>query len=135
VSISIDGDELLDGTGRIGTFSRDRMTIALAENMHFTWGRLQEISDLMKKMSEPRIVRDQAVDPAVGTEDANRTRIVSDRGRSLFRGTIGPTSKPIGSIERGHVFPVFAPAPGVAFTHDELSQIVGLLRQAEAVRS
>jgi hypothetical protein len=104
--------------------------------MHFTAQRLGVISDLMKKMSEPRIVRDQPDAPAAGTGDANRTRIVSQTGgTNLFRGVVGPNSKPVGSIERGHVFPVFVPAPGVAFTCDELSQIAGLLRQAEATRS
>jgi hypothetical protein len=135
VSISIDGDELLDDhRNRIGTFSPDRKRIAPAPNMRFTWERLEEISDLMKQMSEPRFQGGQADAPAPAIEDANRPRIVSDTGNNLFRGTIGPTSKPIGSVERGHVFPVFVPAAGVTFTRDELFQITQLLRQAEAVR-
>ena len=137
MSISIDGDELRDGTGPVGTFSQDRMRIALA-NRHFTWALLQEISGVMKKMSEPRIVSDQAGAPASATEDANRPGVISRSGRNLFRGVVGPNSKPIGpigSIEYVPIFPVFVPAPGVYFTRDELLQIVGLLRQAEAVRS
>jgi len=137
VSISIDGDELRDSTGRvIATFSPDRKRIAPAPNMSFTWERLQEISDLMKQMSEPRFQGGHADAPATGTEDANRPRIVSGSGNNLFRGIIGPTSKPIGSTEGGPVFPfpVFVPAPGVTFTRDELTQIAGFLRQAEQVR-
>jgi hypothetical protein len=131
VSISRDGDELRDGTGPVGTFSQGRIALA---NRHFTWELLEEISAFMKKMSEPKIVADQV---AIGStaEDAKRPEVISRSGRNLFCGVVGLNSKLIGSIEDGAVFPVFVAAPDVAFTREELLQIVPLLRQAEAAHA
>jgi hypothetical protein len=106
-----------------------------ATGARLIYPRLWEITQLVEQMTRPLIQREQSGTPTPGTEDANRPRIMSTTGgRDLFRsvgGFIG-NSDPIGSIEDG---PVFVPAPGVNFSHDELSQIAQLLRQGEAVRA
>jgi hypothetical protein len=139
MSISRDGNYLLYRTGTdstiIGTLigPNNRMTFKPAPDLHYSQERLLEISKLMESMSEPRIQREQPDAPSTGTEEPDRSRVLSQTGggNNLFRGTIGPDSKPIGSIEDG---PVFAPAPGVNFSHHELFQIAERLRQKAEVR-
>jgi hypothetical protein len=141
VSISRDGNCILHRTGTdskiIGTLigPNNKMTFKPVTDMHYNQERLLEISKLMESMAQSRVVREEPAAPAAGTEEPDRPRVVSQTGgNNLFRsigGTIGD-SDPIGSIEDG---PVFAPAPGVAFSHQELFQIAQLLRQAETVRS
>jgi hypothetical protein len=106
-----------------------------ATGARLIYPRLWEIAQLVEQMTRPLIQREQSGTPTPGTEEAKRPRIMSTTGgRDLFRsvgGFIGD-SDPIGSIEDG---PAFVPASGVNFSHDELSQIAQLLRQAEAVRA
>jgi hypothetical protein len=137
MSISRDGNSLFDRARHVGTLAtgvNNSMTIKFIHGLRLEKQRLLEIAYFIEPMTHPRIVRGQPDVQPTGTEDANRPRVVSDStgGNNLFRGVVGPDSKPIGSIEGG---PVFAPAPGVYFSHHELFQIAQLLRQAEAVRA
>jgi hypothetical protein len=136
MSISRDGNSLFDKARHVGTLAtgvNNSMTIKFIHGLRLEQQRLLDIASYIEPVMHPRIVRDQPDAPA-GAEDANRPRVVSDSlgGNNLFRGVVGPDSKPIGSIEDG---PVFAPAPGVYFGHHELFQIAGLLRQTQAARS
>lgn len=113
---------LVSGTNNIVNFKP-------ATGVRLTYQLLSDIAKFIEPMTHSRIVRDQAEAPkATGTEEANRPRVVSLMGPNVFRtvgGSIGD-SDPIGSIEDG---PVFVPAPGVTFSHQELSQITGFLQQ------
>jgi hypothetical protein len=138
VSISRDGNCILHRTGTdskiIGTLigPNNKMTFKPVTDMHYSQERLLEISRLMESMAQLRVKREEPDAPSTGTEDASRPRIVAET-YNLFRGAISPDSKPIGSIQDG---PVFAPAPGVSFSHRELLDIVERLRQrADAVPS
>jgi hypothetical protein len=136
MSISRDGNYLLHRAGTdskiVGTLigPHNSLTFKPAPDLHYAQERLLEISKLMESMAEPRIQPDQPDAPTTGTEEADRPRVVSGTvgGNNLFRGTVGPDSKPIGSIEDG---PVFAPAPGVTFSRHELSEVAERLRQKE----
>jgi hypothetical protein len=140
MSISRDGNYLLYRTGTdstiIGTLigPNNRMVFKPVAEMRYSQERLLEISNLMESMSALRIQREQPDAPTAGTEEANRSRVVSESagGNNLFRGIVGPDSKPIGSIEDG---PVFAPAAGVTFTHQELLLISGDMKRRAEVRS
>jgi hypothetical protein len=79
--------------------------------------------------------REDLLEIAKFTEEANRPRVISQTGNNLFRGLEGAIgdSNPIGSIEDG---PVFVPAPGVNFSHHELLDIAQRLRnKAEAAKA
>ena len=118
MSIYMEGNELRNGTVSnstvIATFSDDRARIALAG---------------------ARFDREDLLEIAKFTEEANRPRVISQTGNNLFRGLEGAIgdSNPIGSIEDG---PVFVPAPGVNFSHHELMDIAQRLRnKAEAAKA
>jgi hypothetical protein len=138
VSIYQEGNDLREqGTGVvIGSLMPGANNIVKfkpATGARLIYPRLWEVTQLVEQMTRPLIQRKESGTPTPSTEDANQPRIRSTTG-GLFRsvgGFIGD-SDPIGSIEDG---PVFVPASGVNFSHDELSQIAGLLRQAEAVRA
>jgi hypothetical protein len=114
--------------------SNDRTRIALA-GARFDREDLLEIAKFIEPMTHPRFERGQTDPPAASAEEANRPRVISQTGNNLFRGLEGAIgdSNPIGSIEDGFVF---APAPGVNFSHHELLDIAQRLRQkADAARA
>jgi hypothetical protein len=110
----------------------NRVTFKPVAEMRYSQQRLLEISELMKAMSEPSFQRDQPDAPSTGSEEADRPWVISHSGNNLFRGVVGPDSKPIGSIEDG---PVFAPAPGVSFSHQELLVLSCEVRKRAELRS
>lgn len=136
MSISRDGNYLLHRAGTdskiMGTLlgPNNKLTFKPTPDMPYDHERLLEISKLMESMAEPRIQPGQPDAPTPGTEETDRPRVVSETvgGNNLFRGTVGPDLKPIGSIEDG---PVFAPAPGVTFSRHELSEVAERLRQKQ----
>jgi hypothetical protein len=106
-----------------------------ATGVRLTYQRLWEIAQLVE-MTHPRIQGRQSDARPSGTEEANRPRVLSETGgNNLFRGVVGVIgdSNPIGSIEDG---PIFVPAPGVTFSHHDLRDIAGRLKQkADAAKA
>jgi hypothetical protein len=62
----------------------------------------------------------EAVKASSHGTSSDRPRVLSQTGTNIFRGTVGPDSKPVGSIELGNRF---TPAPGATFSREDLRNI------------
>jgi hypothetical protein len=120
--------------GTVSLSSDGGVAFSFEPGIRFDHEALLAVSRYIKDMSEARIHQQQAGAPTTTSEEA-RGRVVSQSGTNLFRGIVGADSKPVGSIEDGPVGPVFSPAPGVAFTHEELLQISGDVKRRTELRS